>query len=251
LHDRVEKLESTVAKMMPSRRDALKLGAAGIAGAAGLSATSQSAEASTGSAGTIGSSSDRPDVFADTVDANQLSGVSTGANRQGCRVFLSSDQNIIASSNVKIQFGSKSYDSDNNFDISSHAWTCPADGLYAVNLQVGFTGGGSDQRRGVFIGTETTFAPNNEGAKLRQNSSDINDKCSVSTVNKYNSGDTIAAYVRNSDSSDTLSGGTANNRTFMEVAFLGRLWLFEINIMTVLIPNHTRTTTQTHTHTRI
>jgi len=70
LHERVEQLESTVAKMMPSRRDALKLGAAGIAGAAGLSATSQSAAASTGSAGQIGDSSNRPDVFADEINTN-------------------------------------------------------------------------------------------------------------------------------------------------------------------------------------
>jgi len=70
LHDRVRELESTVEKLMPSRRDALRMGAAGIAGAAGLSAASQSADAATGSAGTIGSSSDRPDLLADEVDTN-------------------------------------------------------------------------------------------------------------------------------------------------------------------------------------
>jgi len=78
LHDRVQQLESTVEKLMPSRRDALRMGAAGLAGAAGLSATSGSAAAATGSAGQIGDSSNRPDIFADTVDANQLTGVSTG-----------------------------------------------------------------------------------------------------------------------------------------------------------------------------
>jgi len=78
LHDRVQQLESTVEKLMPSRRDALKLGAAGIAGAAGLRATTQPADASTGSAGQIGDVNNRPDVFADTVDTNSLAGVSTG-----------------------------------------------------------------------------------------------------------------------------------------------------------------------------
>jgi len=67
LHDRVKQLESTVEKLMPSRRDALKFGAAGIAGAAGLGAATQPAEASTGSAGVIGSTSDRPDLIADDV----------------------------------------------------------------------------------------------------------------------------------------------------------------------------------------
>jgi hypothetical protein len=70
LHERVEQLESTVEKLMPSRRDALRMGAAGLAGAVGLGATSQSAEAATGSAGEIGDPNNRPDLFADTVDAN-------------------------------------------------------------------------------------------------------------------------------------------------------------------------------------
>ena len=77
LHERVEQLESTVEKLMPSRRDALRMGVAGLAGAAGLSAATQPASASTGSAGQIGDSSNRPDIFADTVDTNQLTGVST------------------------------------------------------------------------------------------------------------------------------------------------------------------------------
>jgi len=72
LHDRVEKLESTVEKLMPSRRDALRMGAAGIAGAAGLGAASQSADAATGSAGTIGSSGSRPDLIADDVGPRSI-----------------------------------------------------------------------------------------------------------------------------------------------------------------------------------
>jgi len=72
LHERVEQLESTVEKLMPSRRDALRMGAAGLAGAAGLGAASQSADASTGSAGTIGSTSDRPDLLADDVETRSI-----------------------------------------------------------------------------------------------------------------------------------------------------------------------------------
>jgi len=88
LHDRVEKLESTVAKMMPSRRDALRMGAAGLAGAAGLSAASQSAEASTGSAGAIGSTSDRPDLIADDVGPRSIASDYLYAGE-----FSGSDQN--------------------------------------------------------------------------------------------------------------------------------------------------------------
>jgi Tfp pilus assembly protein FimT len=218
LHERVEQLESTVEKLMPSRRDALKLGAAGIAGAAGLGAASQPAEAATGSAGQIGDVNNRPDVFADEVDANNVTGAV-----QGCRVFLSTDQSISAGTTTKIQFDSEVYDSDSNFDTSTHNWTCPQDGLYMVNLQVNFTGGGGDQRRIPIIGTATDGFPTNEGADNEQRSSDTGDRLSASTINKYTSGDTIAGYALNRDSTDTLGSGTNNARTFMEVAFLGGL----------------------------
>jgi len=86
LHERVEQLESTVAKMMPSRRDALRMGAAGLVGAAGLSATTQTADASTGSAGDIGDPNNRPDLFADEIDANQLTGVTAGGDLPATQV---------------------------------------------------------------------------------------------------------------------------------------------------------------------
>jgi len=218
LHDRVRKLESTVEKLMPSRRDALRMGAAGIAGAAGLGAASQSAEASTGSAGQIGDVNNRPDVFADTVDANNVVGA-----RQGCRVFLSSAENIPQDTRVKISFDSKAYDSDNNYNLTADEWTCPADGLYAVTLQVQFTGGGSSDRRRAIIasgnlsttsdeGSSYIFAPSNSGISMQ-----------TSTINKYSSGDTIAGYAQNDSSSDTVANGDNNFSTFMEVAFLGGL----------------------------
>jgi len=217
LHDRVKQLESTVEKLMPSRRDALKLGAAGIAGAAGLSATSGSADAATGSAGQIGDSSNRPDIFADTVDANQLSGVSTGADRQGCRVTLSSDQNTNGS--TKIAFDSEEFDSGGNFDTSSHDWTCPQDGLYIANLQVQVIGGTSNDLRKLFIGNTNTDSPNGEGAFLQKDIPQTGDTLRVQTVNQYNSGDTISAYYNNTSNTGTLDSG----RTFFEVAFLGGL----------------------------
>ncbi|UXF50172.1 hypothetical protein 7865G3C6_15 [Haloquadratum phage sp.] len=170
-----------------------------------------------------GTSTNRPDVFADTVDANQLTGVSTGGDRQGCRVFLSSDQNISAGSRPKIQFDSEVYDSDSNFDTSTHNWTCPADGLYAVNLQVSFNAGGTSQPRSVLIGTATVEFPSNEGAHADQRSSDTFDALSLSTINKYTSGDTIAGYAQNNASNDTLLSGAGNSDTFLEVAFLGGL----------------------------
>jgi len=223
LHERVEQLESTVEKLMPSRRDALRMGAAGLAGAVGLSAATQPADASTGAAGTIGSSSDRPDAFLDEANVNQLTGVSTGADRQGCRVFLSSNQSISSGNRAKIQFDSKVYDSGNNFSTASHAWTCPQDGIYMANLQIEFRGGGSSDTRLAIIATATDSTPNNAGTFSRRQSSGRFGFISVSTINKYNSGDTIVGYTQNSNNSDSLGAGSDNEATFMEVAFLGGL----------------------------
>jgi len=64
LHERVNRLESLIERMLPSRRGVLG-GIAAVLGGTYLG--SQQAQGSTGSAGTIGSTSDRPDVLADSV----------------------------------------------------------------------------------------------------------------------------------------------------------------------------------------
>jgi len=53
LENRIDKLESTIEKMMPSRRDALKMGGAALVGGAAMSGT---ASAGTNQVGTIGAS---------------------------------------------------------------------------------------------------------------------------------------------------------------------------------------------------
>jgi len=168
-----------------------------------------------------GTSANRGDVFADTVDTNNLTGVQTGANRQGCRVFLSSPQSLSAGNVAQIQFDSKVYDSDNNFDTSANEWTCPKDGLYAVNLQVAFDSGSSGDDRGIRIASPSTSNPNNRGALIDKTDSGFFDKLQTSTINKYTSGDKIVGYATNSDSSDEITAGSQNSRSFLEVAFIG------------------------------
>jgi len=89
LEDRVEQLESTISKMLPGRRDALKLGGAALVGGAAMSG---SASAGTQQAGTIGTANDPVDVEsedinnADTVTTQDLvvNGTVTGiANADG------------------------------------------------------------------------------------------------------------------------------------------------------------------------
>jgi len=83
LEDRVDQLESTIEKMLPSRRDALKLGGAALVGGAAMSG---SASAGTQQTGTIGTDNNPVDVEsedinnADTVTTQDLvvNGTATG-----------------------------------------------------------------------------------------------------------------------------------------------------------------------------
>jgi len=72
LEDRVEHLESTISQMLPSRRDALKLGGAALVGGAAMSG---SASAGTQQAGTIGTPNDPVDV--ESEDINNADTVTT------------------------------------------------------------------------------------------------------------------------------------------------------------------------------
>jgi len=69
LEDRVEQLESTIAKMLPSRRDALKLGGAALVGGAAMSGGA-AAQAGTedGEAGTIGTPGAPVDLESQDID---------------------------------------------------------------------------------------------------------------------------------------------------------------------------------------
>jgi len=75
LEDRIEQLEATIAKMLPGRRDAMKLGGAAVLGAAAMSGT---ASAGSSQVGTIGDPSNLVDVHAedlfnvDTINGDKL-----------------------------------------------------------------------------------------------------------------------------------------------------------------------------------
>jgi len=72
LENRIDKLESTIEKMMPSRRDALKMGGAALAGGSLMAGT---ASAGTNQVGTIGSASQPVDL--ESEDINNADTVTT------------------------------------------------------------------------------------------------------------------------------------------------------------------------------
>jgi len=67
LEDRIEQLEATTKKMMPTRRDALKFGGAAAIGAAAVSGT---ASAGSSQVGTIGDSNNLVDVEAEDINVS-------------------------------------------------------------------------------------------------------------------------------------------------------------------------------------
>jgi len=75
LEDRIDELEATIKKMLPGRREALKLGGAAALGAAAFSGT---ASAGSSQVGTIGDASNLVDVHAedlfnvDTINGDNL-----------------------------------------------------------------------------------------------------------------------------------------------------------------------------------
>jgi len=72
LEARIDELEATIKKMLPSRRDALKLGGAAVIGGAAMSGT---ASAGSSQVGTIGDSSNLVDVHAeDLFNVDTLNG---------------------------------------------------------------------------------------------------------------------------------------------------------------------------------
>jgi len=97
LEDRVDQLESTISKMLPTRRDALKLGGAALVGGAAMSG---SASAGTQQAGTIGTAAEPVDVEsedinnADTVTTQDLVVNGTATGPFGGGVALESGDSI-------------------------------------------------------------------------------------------------------------------------------------------------------------
>jgi len=88
LESRIDTLESKIEKMMPSRRDALKMGGAALVGGS-LVAGSASALPQEDEVGTIGSASQRVDLFAEDIDGlesinnDRLVTVLDGTNETG------------------------------------------------------------------------------------------------------------------------------------------------------------------------
>jgi len=104
LEDRIEQLEATTKKMMPTRREALKFGGAAAIGAAAMSGT---ASAGSTQVGTIGDSNNLVDIEAEDIDVSDtlttqdivVNGTATGPFGGGGVVLEAGDSITVADIN--------------------------------------------------------------------------------------------------------------------------------------------------------
>jgi len=95
LEDRVEQLESTISKMLPSRRDALKLGGAALVGGAAMSgAASAQPGDQDGEAGVIGTDNNPVDIEASDIEVDDLVVNNTATGPFGGAPVLESGDSI-------------------------------------------------------------------------------------------------------------------------------------------------------------
>ena len=92
LEKRIDELESRIGSMLPSRRDALKLGLVGVAGATAMSGT---ASAGSGQVGTIGDSNNRVDLFGEDVDVSDT--LTVGGQINGADISAAEDGEALTS----------------------------------------------------------------------------------------------------------------------------------------------------------
>jgi len=150
-----------------------------------------------------------------------MSSGSGDATSDAVRVRLSSDQSISANTNTRINFDTLLYDTGGNFNTTNNTYTCPKDGVYAINLTVRFNGGGSGDRRLALIGTtnEETAVGKSSSTVLTATSTD--DIFQVASLTDRPAGDDIAFWARNDGSSDVIGSGNNNFEPHAELVYLG------------------------------
>jgi len=135
LEDRIEQLEATTRKMMPTRRDALKFGGAAAIGAAAMSGT---ASAGSSQVGTIGDASNLVDVQAEDIDVDDtlttqdlvVNGTATGPFGGGGITFSEGDSINVLFDDAFTVSGSSFH---TVFDLSSGV-DVYGGGIYGFNL---------------------------------------------------------------------------------------------------------------------
>ena len=155
-------------------------------------------------------------IVAEGIDADIIT---QNTDLQSCRVTLTSPQKPNTTVQDKIKFDNKVHDSDANFSISTHNWTCPEDGIYIARLQVDCSLTDSGKLQTEISISDPPDSTQNDGVfnrSFRSFDSEHTVRKSIATINEYSKKDIIAFYA------DNKSGGEFRASTG-EVVFLSTL----------------------------
>jgi len=149
LEDRIEQLEATTKKMMPTRRDALKYGGAAALGAAAMAGT---ASAGSAQVGTIGDSNNLVDVEAEDINVSDtltvqdivVNGSATGPFGGGPSDFFQVQVNSFGQKDP-MEFDNILSDDGNNFNASTYLYNTPSAGIYYFNVGIVIANAGDTQ----------------------------------------------------------------------------------------------------------
>jgi len=152
-----------------------------------------------------------------------MSAVSGDATSEAVRTSLSSSVVQPSGSRLKLPFDVKAYDTGNNFDTTTHNYTCPKDGVYVAHLTVQMRNGGSSDKVTLRISKGSSAGSVNKGTLSEVTFANVSFSyiVPISSFSLYTAGDTIAFYVRNNTSSFKLDPGPENFRTHAEIVYLG------------------------------
>jgi len=146
---RIEQLENTIAKMLPTRRDALKALAAGGSGAALAYAATGGATAGSDQKGVLGNKDHVHDIYAedfyDDQDNEVMSFPGDGSvsieqaditNETAVYGYLSTDQSLTSGTDKPVGYDSEVHDRRNEFDPSTGTFSPDKSGLYRIEGQI-------------------------------------------------------------------------------------------------------------------
>jgi len=238
LEHRVEQLEQTVQQMLPSRRDALKLGGTALAAGALGSAATGSASAGTNSVGTIGSASSPVDaeledvnpgsVRAVNLNNNEITNVSSLSTARASitnttgKASLTTAQTVSTSTVTQLTLNQKEIEESSavDVDLTNNQLVTQAGGRYLVVASIDFAGS-STFSSGDRLVTRIHINGTNEQVREVQHEG-VNGAITVTCIAPFDlaSNDTIdmrAFHDRGGD--ETVSGSPT--RTFLSATKVG------------------------------
>lgn len=131
------------------------------------------------------------------------------------RAYVGTNQSLTANTEATVDFDTKSYDPNTNFNTTTKAYTAPATGGYLVNMVVRFAVNADSDRVFSYIRHNSTNVATMADTAYTDSFIYLELTCIVDAT----SGDTISGRVKNSSNNDTIEAG--QYQSFIDIK---RIW---------------------------